>query len=136
MTKVRIPLFPTSVRWILAFGLAAVIFYLSVLTAPPAQPVAPKPDPLPLDKWRHFLAYGALANALAYATADWDRPSWQLMGLIIGATILYGVGIEAAQALVPYRYFSVLDAYANALGALFAIPWFLIRSRIEMVDLF
>lgn len=134
MTRLGIPLIPAAIRWSLVVVLAAVVFYLSVITVPPAEPVAPKPDLLPLDKWRHFLAYGALANALAYATADWERPTWQPACLVIGATILYGVGIESAQALVPYRYFSMVDAYANALGALFVIPWFLLKERIEVED--
>lgn len=133
MVRLRVPLLPAAVRWALVVVLAGVIFYLSVLTVPPGEPVVPKPQLLPLDKWRHFLAYGALANGLAYATAGWDRPTRQHVAIVVGATVLYGLGIEGAQALTPYRYFSLFDAYANALGALFVVPWFLLRERVAFV---
>jgi VanZ family protein len=109
------------------------IFYTSVLTTPPPEPVVPgKPDLLPLDKWRHFLAYAALGGSLAYATTDWNRDTRQLVLLVVGVTVLYGVGIEYWQSFIPNRYFSLGDAYANALGAVLVLPWYAVRSRLSV----
>ena len=135
MPDVRLPLVPAWLRWIGVVAVAAVIFYLSVVTVPPADPVVEPPDLVPLDKWRHFLAYAAFAGSLAYATTDWSWPTRRLAVLVLGATAVYGVGIEAWQAFVPARYFSLGDAYANALGAVLASPWYLIRSRVSFVDM-
>jgi VanZ family protein len=129
---VRFPLLPRWFRWTGVLGVAAVIFYLSILTVPPEQAVIPKPvDPLPLDKWRHFLAYAAFGSSLAYATADWDARRWGLALGVVGTTILYGVGIEIGQSFLPKRYFSMGDAYANAVGGLLVVPWYLLRPHLE-----
>ena len=128
------PLLPWWLRWLIVIGLAAIIFYVSIVIIPPETVVDKgKPDPIPLDKWRHFVAYAALGYTLAYATADWTVENRLLAVLVIGTTILYGVGIEFGQSLVPRRYFSVGDAYANALGGLLVIPWYLFRSYVEFV---
>lgn len=123
-----VPLLPAWLRWTAVGLLAAVIFVLSVVFAPPDQ-VAPKPDPIALDKWRHFLAYAALGGAVAYGFADhrWRTATAAVVG--VGATVCYGVGIEATQALLPNRYFSLGDAVANAVGALLASPTFVLFRR-------
>jgi VanZ family protein len=113
-------------------AVAAFIFYTSILTTPPAEPVIPKFDPVPLDKWRHFLAYAAFGGSLAYATTDRDREPWQLAAFVLGVTVVYGIGIEYWQSFIPNRYFSVGDAYANALGALLVTPWYFLRSRLTL----
>lgn len=133
MTGLRVPLLPAWLRWAGVAVLAVVIFYASVLTVPPADPVVDPPDLVPLDKWRHFVAYAAFGGGLAYATADWDWPTRRLAMFVLGVTIVYGVGIEIWQWFVPVRYFSVADAYANALGAVLVTPWFLLRSRLSLV---
>jgi len=124
---------PPWIRWTGVVAVAAFVFYTSILTTPPPEPVIPgRPDLLPLDKWRHFLAYAALAGALAYATADSDRDVRVLFLAVVGATALYGIGIEFWQSLIPNRYFSVEDAYANLLGAVLVAPWYLVRSRLAV----
>lgn len=133
--QLRVPLLPRWIRWVAVVGLAVFIFYTSVVTVPPGTPIDQRPDILPLDKWRHFVAYGTLGYALAYATADWDWDPRNLALLVIGITIIYGVGIEFGQSLTPERFFSIEDAYANALGGLVVVPWYSMRSRLDFVPL-
>jgi VanZ family protein len=135
MRAVRVPLIPSVVRWIAVFVVAGFIFYTSIITTPPPNPVVPKPGPpdlIQLDKWRHFLAYGALAGSLWYATVDWDRPTRFVVVVVLGTTIIYGIGLEYWQSLIPKRYFSVDDAYANAFGSLFSIPLLILRDRLKL----
>ena len=58
-----------------------------------------------------------------------------LATLVILTTIIYGIGIEYGQSLIPERYFSVNDAYANALGGILVIPWYVLRQYTEFVSL-
>lgn len=90
------------------------------------------PDLIPLDKWRHFLAYAAFGGALAYATAEWTWRQRTLALVVVGTTVIYGVGIEAWQAFVPDRYFSIGDAWANAFGGLLVLPWFAVRPYMTL----
>jgi len=135
--KLRILLFPVWVRWLLVVGIAGFIFYVSVITVPPETAVdgAKPTDWIPLDKWRHFLAYAAFGFTLAYATTDWDLDERKLVALVVGTTIVYGVGIEFAQSLVPDRYFSMGDAYANAFGGVLVVPWYLVSPYLDFVPL-
>lgn len=133
MRTIRVPVVPATLRWLAVATVAGFIFYNSVVTAPPPEPVVPDPPSLvPLDKWRHFLAYGALAGSLWYASVDWNRPLRDVVFLVVGVTTLYGVGLEVWQSFVPNRYFSAGDAYANALGALFAVPLLALRERLTV----
>lgn len=121
-------------RWAAVLLVAATIFYLSVVIAPPEDPLAPKP-PIALDKWRHFLAYGALSAAVGYALADRRWRTVAVVAVGVGATVAYGVGIEGVQSQLPNRYFSWGDALANALGGLLAAPVYglLRRARLDPV---
>lgn len=130
--SVRVPLLPWWLRWSAVIVVAGAVFYLSILTAPPEEAVIPQPDLVPLDKWRHFLAYAAVGGSLAYATADWQWPRWALVVFVVGVAMLYGIGIEFWQSFIPQRYFSVGDAYANALGGLLVLPWFLVRPYVTL----
>ena len=127
---VRLPLLPAWLRWVLVAGVAGFILYTSVLTPPPTYVDPAKPELVPLDKWRHFVAYAAFAGALAYATTDWGLEARDAAAFVLGITVAYGVGIEAWQAFVPDRYFSVGDAYANALGAVLVAPWYILRPYV------
>lgn len=133
MADIRLPLLPAWLRWTGVAAVAGVIFALSVVLAPPAEPVIEPPSLVPLDKWRHFLAYAAFGATLAYATTDWQLSTRRLAALVLGVTVCYGVGIEFWQGFVPGRYASLGDAYANALGALLVSPWYLVRSRASFV---
>ena len=129
--KVRVPLLPRWVRWVTVVGLAAFIFYASILSAPPGTVVDDlKPELLPLDKWRHFLAYAAFGGALAYATTDWEVDGRVLAAAVVGVTVCYGIGIEFGQSLIPGRYFSLGDAYANALGGVLVVPYYVVRPHL------
>lgn len=117
-------------------GVAGFIFYVSVIVAPPETVVDEvRFELIPLDKWRHFIAYGVLGYALAYATTDWEFPSIHVALIVFGVTVTYGVGIEYSQSLVPERYFSLTDAYANGLGGVVAISYYLFARRVEFVSL-
>ncbi len=131
---IRVPLLPRWLRWGAVAGLAAFIFYVSIVTAPPETVIdAGKPTVLPLDKWRHFLAYGAFGYALAYATTDWELDGRVLVVGVLGVAIVYGIGIEVGQSTVPERYFSLGDAYANALGGLLVAPYYVVRPYLRFV---
>lgn len=133
---IRAPLLPRWFRWSAVLIVAGVIFYASILTVPPETPVDRlRFQLIPLDKWRHFLAYAAFAGALAYATVDLDATKRWTTVLVIGVAVLYGVGIEIGQSFLPARYFSLVDAYANALGALLIAPWYAVRSSVRFVGL-
>ena len=133
--ELGVPLFPSWVRWAGVAGVAALIFYLSVITAPPETTVVPgRPDLLPLDKWRHFLAYAALGGALAYATVDWEWQTRRLALGVLAVVVVYGVGIELWQSVLPDRYFGLGDAYANTFGGVLAMPLFVLRDRVPFVD--
>lgn len=130
MNVPRVPLLPAWMRWTVVAVVVAAIFYLSVLTVPPEEPVVPgKPEVVALDKWQHFLAYGALSSALGYALADRPWPTATVIAVGIGATVVYGVGIEGVQSLLAYRYFSLGDALANAIGGVLATPLYVLLHR-------
>lgn len=129
--SIRLPLLPRWLRWFAVVAVAGLIFYLSIVTVPPAEPIVPDPpDLIPLDKWRHFLAYAAFGLSLAYATADWNVDARWLGVAVVGVAVLYGLGIELGQTLRPERYFSVDDAYANAFGGLLVTPWYVLRPYV------
>jgi VanZ family protein len=54
---------------------------------------------------------------------------------VLVTTVLYGVGIEYGQSLVPERYSSAGDAYANAFGAVLVVPWYALRPHVAFVPL-
>jgi len=137
--KIRVPLLPSWVRWIAVVGIAGFIFYVSIVTVPPEtvvdQAKPGPPDLVQLDKWRHFVAYAVLGYALAYATVDWQLDSLYPALLVVGITVVYGVGIEFGQSFLPERYFSIGDAWANAFGGLLTIPWFAIRPYFQFIPI-
>lgn len=65
------------------------------------------------DKLVHCLGYGALAFWFAQLVPVAGRPRWLVA---LGLTAL-GAGLEAAQALVPWRSTEVWDVAADAAGA-------------------
>jgi len=126
--KVRFPLLPRWIRWAVAVSIAAFIFYVSVVTVPPETAVdTTRPELVPLDKWRHFLAYAALGGAVAYGLEGRETKPRYLALTVVAFTIVYGVSIEFSQSILPQRYFSLGDAYANAIGAMLSLTWYGIR---------
>lgn len=88
-------------------------------------PVTDVPGPQFSDKLKHFLAYFALAGALATALGVRRIP------LALALPVIFGVGLEVAQALGPAgREGSVLDALANTGGTLTGVTIFYILRRI------
>lgn len=121
-----IPLVPRWSRWLLVGIATAGILYFSVITTPSAPSGA---GPF-WDKKLHFLAYGGLTLAYAYATAQYrHRPVRRAVG-VLGIVILFGVFVEVLQGIVPVRQFSIGDLLANSIGALLASVWFFIEARI------
>jgi VanZ family protein len=134
MMSARLPLLPSWIRWGFVLTIGGYIFYVSLVAVPPKTVVdSAKPAILPLDKWRHLLAYAVFGGTVAYATADWQTGLQYQIILSVGITLTYGVGIEMGQAFVPHRYASVADAYANAIGALLVLPWYALRPHVEFV---
>jgi len=137
--RVRVPLLPAAVRWTAVAAVAAVLFYLSVVTVPPeSSPVVELMDATRLlefarDKWRHFVGYVGLAGTLAYALADPPWSTGRTALVVVGVVAAYGIGIELLQAPLPARYVSVGDALANALGAVLVTPWFFLVRYLEFV---
>lgn len=132
MRRLPVPLLPGWVRWLGVAAVAGFVFTTSVLVAPPPQPVVPgKVEIVPLDKWRHFLAYAAIAYALAYALADSDRARTHLAVGVFCVAMLYGIGIELWQWTIPNRFFSVADAYANAIGAALVVVWYAVEPYLQ-----
>lgn len=133
--RVRVPLLPAIVRWSAVLGVAGFVFYVSVLTVPPETAIdTVKPSLIPLDKWRHFLAYAGLGGTLAYAIVDWELDTRWAVLVVLGVVVTYGFGVELAQTFRPNRYFSLGDAYANALGGVLVLPWFWLRQWLTFVS--
>jgi VanZ family protein len=132
--RLRCPLLPGWTRWLGVLSVAVGIFSLSILAVPPAQ-VAPKPEFVPLDKWRHFLAYGAFGYALAYALADAPLTRRRKALVVLAVTALYGGGIEIGQSVLPRRYFGVGDFIANQIGAALSLTWYALEPRLRFVPL-
>lgn len=112
--------------WLLVGVMTLVVAYTS-LTPPSGEP------PLLSDKAFHYLAYAGLTMSLLLA-AVWApaRGDGAFPGARVTATLLtfaFGVVIELIQVPLSQRDASVLDALANAGGALTAlILWTLWRG--------
>jgi len=125
-------------RWAVALGVAATVFYFSVLSTPPSGSTSRSLfDLLPAvagfgpSHWRHVLAYAGLAHVLAFAIRHWRLPRWRRAALVIGVAATYGLGIEIAQSFTATRVFDTMDILANTLGASFVIPWYVVSGWIE-----
>jgi len=79
------------------------------------------------DKAMHLLAFGYLTGAFALAYSRWS--SWRRTAALMFA---YAALIEAVQAFIPYRSFSVFDLAAGGLGIALALSGLaLINKAIE-----
>ncbi|OEY65776.1 VanZ family protein [Marinobacter sp. X15-166B] len=86
-----------------------------------------QPYPIPSsgnDKINHVLAFVqlTLVSRLAWPGA---RP-----GILVAVLLGYGLSIELIQGQLPYRYFSLADLLADAVGiAIGCLPWPGVGSR-------
>ena len=105
---------PISGYWVIGFKcifIAAVLLIIHESLIPAGNNSAPNN----WDKIVHFIAYFVLSVLALLAF-----PRARLLPIIAGLTLL-GVGIEIAQAMMPFgRSGSLADAIANMLGA--ALP--------------
>lgn len=114
---------------ILAPSIAIAIFILSSQSTLPLPPV-PFFSP---DKFAHFIAYGALALALAFwfSLDAWQQKPLKTASLVVIITSLYGISDELHQYFVPGRDSSVGDWLADSLGALTAVLIVCISIRLK-----
>jgi len=131
--KLPFPLLPNPVRWLGVVIVAAIIFYGSLVTVPETVVDDAQPGFAPLHYWRHFVAYAALAGALAYATDHWALSRWKHAAVVIALAALYGLAMETGQAFVPHRTdFLITDVAMNTIGASCVLAWFVIRPYLNL----
>ena len=130
MDRLTVPVLPRSLRLAGAVVVALVILFASIVD-PPSTGTPPPILGIPQDKWVHALAYAGLATTLVYAgLSPGDRPARRLLAGALVLTVVYGAGIEVVQAFLPARSFDLLDALANALGAVVGtLPWVRVRGQ-------
>ena len=117
-------------RPLCAATLTLVVLGIGWLALSPAPP--PSVD-TGWDKLNHLLAFAVL-SFIAQGAAE--RPAAPRLAVVVGL-ILYGLGIEAAQAWVPGRSSEWQDLLANAagIGSGCALAWAVWRQKPEaMVD--
>jgi len=92
---------------------------LSLLPASLFKPLSAAPQLPGADKIIHALLYAALTLAFFRALTYAARCRWQAAVAIAAAAALYGLAMELCQRyLTSSRSFDILDAVANAAGAL------------------
>ncbi|MCL9812182.1 VanZ family protein [Natranaeroarchaeum aerophilus] len=126
----RLPLVPRWLRWSAVAVAAAAIAAASLLVVPPETPDT---GAIGFDKLWHAATYLGFGLLLAYALVGANLSVRTKALLVFGVATLYGVGIEVAQASVPYRRYDVLDMVANAVGAALACGWYRFESEVEFV---
>ena len=113
--------FPRKYFWTILASLTA--FILSVIPIPemPDMPNVPL-----MDKWVHFVMYGGVACAMwfdAYRSTDDRRIRFAVALRTLVWPIFLGGALELWQHyLTTCRSGEWLDLYADALGALIALP--------------
>lgn len=104
-----------SVWLALGIGWVALVVYLSL-----ADLHLPQTPVRWFDKVNHLLAYGFLMGWFGQLYLRW-KSRLVLVFLLIGL----GVAMELLQGQLPYRWFEIADAIANAVGVLLA--WICLR---------
>jgi hypothetical protein len=130
VSRLRLPLLPSWLRWLLVAAVLGAIVAGSVVRPTGVRRLVPGPfGLLPSSVWLHGLAYAGLAVVLAYALQTTPRPDWQvLLGVFVVATAV-GIGVELLQLTLSYRTFDVTDALVNAAGAALAVTGWKILMR-------
>ncbi|MFC7069540.1 VanZ family protein [Halobaculum lipolyticum] len=116
-------------------AVAATVVAASLLPGPTGPGGEPTGDVAPpgTDLVVHAVGYAAVAFTMARALPPRLRRRdavGPLAGVIVVAAAL-GTGVELAQGVVPGRDPSVLDAVANAVGAVVGTLWWRRRDRGE-----
>lgn len=102
-----------------ALFMLAAIPALSLLPAGLFKPLSSTPSLPGADKIIHALLYAVLTLACFRALTPAARCRWQAAAAIAAAAALYGLAMEFCQRyLTSTRSFDILDAVANAAGAL------------------
>ncbi|WP_276258252.1 VanZ family protein [Haloglomus litoreum] len=132
------------IRLLCPLAWAGFVLFASVVE-PSGGPPAPSVLGLPGDKVLHGLTYAALAAAVAVGLATprirdaaaaplGRRPVRRVAAVAVLVATAYGLAIEGVQYPIPYRTFDLLDAAANAVGAVVgAACWVagvLVRRRV------
>lgn len=107
----------------IAAAFAAVVFAASAVPVPSAASGAAGggglagalPVEIGLTAPFHFVGYAALAALVARATGSERRAVAVAVGAVTATA--FGLGVEFAQAPIPWRSFSLIDAAVNAAGA-------------------
>lgn len=118
------------------FGIiwAAVILLLTV------SPGASMPKTLDwsilaFDTFSHFFVFGVLTLLLIVGFIkqyQFGTIRQKAVVYALGAGIIYGIFIEIIQAMVPGRYFDLVDILANSLGCLTGYLGFYIIYKLEI----
>jgi hypothetical protein len=120
----------------IAAAFAAVVFVASAVPVPSAASGAAGgggltgalPVEVGLTAPFHFVGYAALAALVARATGSERRAVAVAVGAVTATA--FGLGVEFAQAPIPWRSFSLVDAAVNAAGAVVgAVGYALGRTR-------
>lgn len=152
----RIPLLPTPLRWLPATVVAGLIWYWSLVAAPPAGIASAAKvvdgDPISVTSaldpaafalghelsaldGRHLVAYASLTLTLAYGLVDRNLPVASKAALVFTVAVGFGVCVEAGQSFHPARTASALDAFSNAVGAAIALSWYRLERRATVVPI-
>ena len=131
--RLRLPLVPRWLRWLLVVAVLATLLVFSVVRPPGMTGRALGPlGVFPLTTWLHAIGYAGLAFVLAYAFRTSPRPDWQVLCVVFALATAYGAGIELIQSTLAYRSFDVGDILVNALGAAVAVTgWKLLVRRVR-----
>lgn len=130
--RLRLPLVPRSVRWLLVGATLATILVFSVVRPSVTGPVPGPFGIVPQSTWLHAVGYAGLAVVLAYALQTSPRPDWQVLCVVFTLATVYGAGIELLQSTIAYRTFDTADILVNAAGAAVAVVgWKLLVRRVR-----
>lgn len=130
--RLRLPLVPRSVRWLLVSATLATILVFSVARPSVTGPVPGPFGVVPQSTWLHAVGYAGLAVVLAYALQTSPLPDWQVLCVVFALATAYGAGIELLQSTIAYRTFDTADILVNAAGAAVAVVgWQLLVGRVR-----
>jgi VanZ family protein len=110
---------PRVIRVLPVVAWAAYVLVASVVD--PGGTGLPATGPLGLvgvDKWLHAGSYATVAFLLALGVSARTR---RQLAVVCVATIAFGAGVELLQAPLAARSADVLDAAANAVGAILGV---------------